>query len=177
MTVDSSLPLLVRIAALSVVAVFLQIGVISEVPVFGVSVDISPLLVCFVGLLCGSVLGAIGGFAIGLLVDLLLLQTLGVTSLIFTVLGYWSGRLRELRDPQAALTPLLVGAAGSAVPPRSASRHRRAFGAPVACTSWNNESASSPWASRTWRAHAGSTRPSVGAVKKSRRRSSSRPAV
>ncbi len=115
MTVDSSLPLLVRIAALSVVAVFLQIGVISEVPVFGVSVDISPLLVCFVGLLCGSVLGAIGGFAIGLLVDLLLLQTLGLTSLIFTVLGYWSGRLRELRDPQAALTPLLVGAAGSAV--------------------------------------------------------------
>src|SRR5256886_4841047 len=115
MTADSWLPLLARIAALAVVAVFLQIGVISEVPVFGVSVDISPLLVCFVGLLCGSVLGAIGGFAIGLLVDLLLLQTLGLTSLIFTVLGYWSGRLRELRDPRAALTPLLVGAAGSAV--------------------------------------------------------------
>jgi rod shape-determining protein MreD len=115
MTADSSLALLARIAALSVVAVFLQIGVISEVPVFGVSVDISPLLVCFVGLLCGSVLGAVAGFAIGLLVDLLLLQTLGLTSLIFTVLGYWSGRLHELRDPQAAITPLLVGAVGSAV--------------------------------------------------------------
>jgi rod shape-determining protein MreD len=114
MSGESPLPLLLRIAALSVAAVFLQIGVISEVPVFGVSVDISPLLVCFIGLLCGSVLGAVAGFAIGLLVDLLLLQTLGVTSLIFTVIGYWSGRLRELRDPQAALTPLLVGAAGSA---------------------------------------------------------------
>ena len=42
------------------------------------------------------------------------MQTLGVTSLIFTLIGYWSGRLRELRDPQAALTPLLVGAAGAA---------------------------------------------------------------
>ena len=51
-----------------------------------------------------SMLGAITGFAVGLLVDLALVQTLGVTSLIFTLIGYWSGRLRELRDPQAALT-------------------------------------------------------------------------
>ncbi len=50
----------------------------------------------------------------GLLIDLALLQTLGVTSLTFTLIGYWSGRLRELRDPQAALTPLLVGAAAAA---------------------------------------------------------------
>ncbi len=69
----------------------------------------------FVGLLCGSTLGAASGFAVGLLVDLALLQTLGLTSLIFTLIGYWCGRLRELRDPQAALTPLLVGAAASAV--------------------------------------------------------------
>lgn len=106
--------LLGRIAALAVVVVFLQIGVVSEVPVFGISVDLSPLMVAFVGLLCGSTLGAVTGFAIGLLVDLALVQTLGVTSLTFTIVGYWSGRLRELRDPQAALTPLLVGAAASA---------------------------------------------------------------
>ena len=106
--------LLVRVAALSVLVVFFQTGVVSEVPVFGVNVDLSPLLVAFIGLLCGSTLGALGGFAVGLLVDLALLQTLGVTSLIFTLIGYWSGRLRELRDPQAALTPLLVGATASA---------------------------------------------------------------
>jgi rod shape-determining protein MreD len=95
--------------------VFVQIGVISEVPVFGVVVDLSPLVVAFVGLLCGSTLGAATGFALGLLVDLALVQTLGVTSLIFTLIGYWSGRLREMRDPQATLTPLLVGAAASAL--------------------------------------------------------------
>jgi rod shape-determining protein MreD len=106
--------LLLRVAALSVLVVFLQIGVVSEVPVFGVSVDLSPLLIAFLGLLCGSTVGALGGFAVGLLVDLALLQTLGVTSLIFTLIGYWAGRLRELRDPQAALTPLLVGATASA---------------------------------------------------------------
>jgi rod shape-determining protein MreD len=109
---SGSLP--IRIAALAVAVVFFQIGVVSGVPVFGVNVDLSPLMVAFAGLLCGSTLGAATGFAVGLLVDLALVQTLGVTSLIFTLVGYWSGRLRELRDPQAALTPLLVGAMASA---------------------------------------------------------------
>lgn len=106
--------LMTRIAVLVVVVVFFQIGVVSELPVLGVVVDLSPLLVAFVGLLCGSALGAATGFAVGLLVDLTLVQTLGVTSLILTLVGYWCGRLRELRDPQATLTPLLVGAAASA---------------------------------------------------------------
>jgi rod shape-determining protein MreD len=109
-----SAPLIGRLAVLAVFIVFFQIGVVSEVPVFGVNVDLSPLVVAFVGLLCGSMVGAVSGFAIGLLVDLALVQTLGVSSLIFTLIGYWAGRLRELRDPQAALTPLLVGASGSA---------------------------------------------------------------
>jgi rod shape-determining protein MreD len=106
--------LLARIAVLSVVVVFFQAGIVSEVPMFGVTVDLSPLLVAFVGLLCGSTAGAVSGFAVGLLVDLALVQTLGLTSLVFTLVGYWCGRLRELRDPQAALTPLLVGAAATA---------------------------------------------------------------
>jgi rod shape-determining protein MreD len=112
MTLSGSL--LTRIAVLVLVVVFFQIGVVSEVPVFGVTVDLSPLVVAFVGLLCGSTIGAATGFVVGLLVDLALVQTLGVTSLIFTLIGYWCGRLRELRDPQATLTPLLVGAAAAA---------------------------------------------------------------
>ncbi|HEY3970341.1 MAG TPA: rod shape-determining protein MreD, partial [Solirubrobacteraceae bacterium] len=98
----------------SIVIVFVQISVVSEVPVFGVSIDLSPLLVAFTGLLCGSMIGAVAGFCVGLLIDLALMQMLGVTSLTFTIVGYWAGRLRELRDPQAALTPLLVGAAAAA---------------------------------------------------------------
>ncbi len=112
MTLSGSL--LTRIAVLVVVVVFFQIGVVSEVPVFGVAIDLSPLLVAFIGLLCGSTIGAVTGFAVGLLVDLALVQTLGLTSLVFTLVGFWCGRLRELRDPQATLTPLLVGAVASA---------------------------------------------------------------
>ncbi|HEY7933412.1 MAG TPA: rod shape-determining protein MreD [Solirubrobacteraceae bacterium] len=102
--------LLARIAALSIFVVFIQTGVVSEVPVLGVRVDLSPLVVVFVGYLCGATLGAMAGFAVGLLVDLALVQTLGVSSLIFTVIGYGAGRLRELRDPHGALVPLLLGA-------------------------------------------------------------------
>jgi rod shape-determining protein MreD len=115
MTAPGTGALIARVSALAVFVVFFQIGVVSEVPVFGVNVDLSPLLVAFVALMCGSLVGAVSGFAVGLLVDLALLQTLGLTSLVFTFIGYGCGRLRELRDPQGALTPLLVGAGASAV--------------------------------------------------------------
>jgi rod shape-determining protein MreD len=114
MTSNVSGALALRLSAFVVFVVFFQIGVVSEVPVFGVNADISSLLVAFVGLMCGSTVGAACGFAVGLLVDLALLQTLGLTSLVFTLVGYWCGRLREVRDPQGALTPLLVGAGASA---------------------------------------------------------------
>jgi rod shape-determining protein MreD len=107
--------LIVRVAVLTIVVVFVQIGVVSEVPIFGVTVELTPLLAGFVGLICGSVSGAVAGFAIGLLVDLLLVQTLGITSLLFTLIGFWAGRLREMRDPQGALVPIAVGAGAAAV--------------------------------------------------------------
>jgi rod shape-determining protein MreD len=112
-------PLVARVTALAVVIVFLQTGVVSEVPVFGVAIDLTPLVVAFVGLQCGSIAGATAGFGIGLLVDLTLVQTLGLTSLIFTVIGYAVGRLRDRleigqHDPRAPLTPLLVGAGAAA---------------------------------------------------------------
>jgi rod shape-determining protein MreD len=59
--------------------------------------------------------GAVFGFATGLLVDLVLMQTLGVTSLLYIAIGYWSGRLRELRDPAHGLVPMALGAAATAV--------------------------------------------------------------
>ena len=76
-------------------------------------VDLTPLVVAFVGL-CAAPSWARPGFAVGLLVDLTLVQTLGLTSLIFTAHRLRGGRLREMRDPQATLMPLLVGPAAAA---------------------------------------------------------------
>jgi rod shape-determining protein MreD len=55
------------------------------------------------------------GFCLGLFIDISLYQTLGVSSLVFTAVGYGTGRIRELRDPAHGLAPVAVGAAATAV--------------------------------------------------------------
>jgi rod shape-determining protein MreD len=111
---SESYQLPLRLAALGFFTVVIQTAAISQITVFGVSIDLSPLVVASVGLLAGSLPGAVFGFAVGLFADVALVQTLGVTSLLFIAIGYWSGRLRELRDPAHGLTPLAVGAAATA---------------------------------------------------------------
>ena len=108
------LKLPLRLILLAFVAVLIQESAVSQVSIFGVSANITPLVVMSVGLLCGSTTGAVFGFATGLLIDLVLVQTLGVTSLLYIVIGYWAGRLRELRDPSHELVPLAGGALASA---------------------------------------------------------------
>jgi len=105
----------VLLVALGVLGVVVQTAAVSQLPIAGASADLSPLLVMAVGLLCGSISGAAFGFCVGLMVDTALLQTLGVSSLIFTAVGYGAGRLRELRDPANALAPVAVGAAAAAI--------------------------------------------------------------
>jgi cell shape-determining protein MreD len=104
-----------RLCAIGVVGGILQLTTVSQVAIFGVPADLSPLLVGAVGLLCGSIAGASFGFGLGLFMDTLLAQTLGVTSLVLLGVGYAAGRLRELRDPAHTLIPVAVGAAATAV--------------------------------------------------------------
>jgi rod shape-determining protein MreD len=105
----------IRVLLVGFLAVVIQVAAVSQISIFGVSADLSPLVVMSVGLLAGSMIGSIAGFGMGLLVDMMLVQTLGVTSLLYIAIGYWSGRLRELRDPAHELVPLGVGAAATAV--------------------------------------------------------------
>lgn len=109
-----NLKLALRLLVLAFATVVIQQAAISQISIFGVSADLGPLVVMSVGLLAGSLAGSITGFGTGLLVDLVLVQTLGVTSLLYIAIGYWSGRLRELRDPAHGLVPLAMGAAATA---------------------------------------------------------------
>ncbi len=109
-----NLRLALRLLVLAFATVVIQQAAISQISIFGVSADLGPLVVMSVGLLAGSLAGSITGFGTGLLVDLVLVQTLGVTSLLYIAIGYWSGRLRELRDPAHGLVPLAMGAAATA---------------------------------------------------------------
>ena len=67
-----------RLAALALVTVIVQIAAVSQISIFGVSADLAPLVVMSVGLLTGSIPGALMGFGMGLLVDSALVETLGV---------------------------------------------------------------------------------------------------
>jgi rod shape-determining protein MreD len=107
--------LILRLVLLAFAAVVIQEAAISQITLFGVSADVMPLVVMSVGLICGSMTGAVMGFGAGLLVDLVLVQTLGITSLLYLLIGYWSGRVRELRDPSHGLVPVVGGAAATAV--------------------------------------------------------------
>ena len=111
---SESLRLPIRLGLLAVVTVVIQEAAVSQITIFGVSADLTVLVVMSVGLLAGSIPGAIMGFSTGLLVDMVLVQTLGVTSLLYIVIGFWCGRLRELRDPSHGLVPMALGAAATA---------------------------------------------------------------
>jgi rod shape-determining protein MreD len=112
--VNESLRLPLRLVVLAFATVVIQQAAISQISLFGVSADLTPLVVMSVGLLAGSMAGAVMGFGIGMLVDMVLVQTLGVTSLLYIAIGYWAGRLRELRDPAHGLVPLAAGAVATA---------------------------------------------------------------
>ena len=99
-----------RCGALALVAVILQISGLGSGRVFGAYVDLVPLVVAAVAIYAGSIPGAAMGFATGLLLDLLVGQTMGASSLVLTAVGYGVGRYREVRDPAHGLMPIPVGA-------------------------------------------------------------------
>lgn len=106
--------LLARLAALGLATVAVQVAAVSQIELFRVNADLLPLVLAAVGLLTGSVVGACFGFAAGLFLDFALVETLGLSSLVYVIVGYSAGRVRELRDPQAALAPMGLGAAATA---------------------------------------------------------------
>ena len=105
--------LVARIVAFGFVVGIVQVTFVSQFPVAGGTADLAPLAVMSIGLLCGGLVGASFGFGLGLFLDVSLLQTLGVTSLILVAVGWFSGRVREGADSENSLVPLLAGAAAT----------------------------------------------------------------
>ena len=84
-----------KAAVLLFVAAIVQVSIVSSFTLLGGRPDLLLLTVVAIALLRGSITGAIGGFGAGLVVDTANLDTLGVTSLLLTVAGYWIGRYGE----------------------------------------------------------------------------------
>jgi rod shape-determining protein MreD len=104
-------PILIRVALLILVTALAQVASFSGMVIFGTSPDVAVLVVISLGLLGGSVTGAVSGFATGLLIDSLLMQTLGGFALAMLAVGYVAGRYREnVGRPTRGAMPLLGGA-------------------------------------------------------------------
>jgi rod shape-determining protein MreD len=95
--------IMLRIVAIVLLAVLLQLSFFSQVEVFRTSPDILPAVVVSLGLLGGSLAGAVSGFS-----DCLLVEALGATSLVLLSVGYLAGIYRERFDVTNALVPPLL---------------------------------------------------------------------
>lgn len=103
-----SIGALVRAFGTVFVAAMLQIVIVSSLLIGGGAPDLLLVVVVVLGLLRGSVAGAALGFFGGLVVDVVTLGTLGITSLVLTLAGFWSGRYAETASRDRRIAPLVA---------------------------------------------------------------------
>jgi rod shape-determining protein MreD len=104
------------IATLILVAVVVQVTVLAPLPFPGATPDLVLVVVAAVAFSFGAVPGAVTGFAAGLVIDLAppAEGTVGMSSLILTLVGYALGRVFEAPDRPVIVTTLLTAAAAAA---------------------------------------------------------------
>jgi rod shape-determining protein MreD len=100
--------ILVRLVAIVIGGVVLQLSFFSQVTLFHVSPDVLPALVVVLGLFGGSLTGAVCGFSVGFLLDCLLIAPLGGGSLVLLATGYLAGLFRERFEIHSPLVPPLL---------------------------------------------------------------------
>ncbi len=104
------------IAALVVVAVALQSTLLARLTLLGVIPQLALVVVVILAYLDGERVGLVTGFFGGLLQDLLLPgSTVGLTALVYTLIGYAVGIFRQYAASDSVWTPVLAVALASAV--------------------------------------------------------------
>jgi rod shape-determining protein MreD len=83
-----------RSAGIVLLAVILQVGVMSSLSLLGVRPELTLLLAVSAGLAGGPDRGAVVGFSLGLLYDLFLQTPLGMTALVHAVVAYAAGSVQ-----------------------------------------------------------------------------------
>jgi len=84
-----------KLGLIVLTAAILQVTVVSSLELAGGAPDLLLVTLVAVALLRGASVGAGAGFFAGLLVDTALLGTLGLSSFLLTLVGYWAGRYGE----------------------------------------------------------------------------------
>jgi rod shape-determining protein MreD len=97
-----------RLVAIVVLGLLLQLSFFSQVALFHTSPDVLPAIVVSLGLLGGTLAGAVAGFWVGLLLNCLLVEPLGGGSLVLLGVGYLAGLFRERFEIHSPLVPPLL---------------------------------------------------------------------
>jgi rod shape-determining protein MreD len=96
-----------KAAGIVFLAAILQVSVFSSVTILNGTPDLLLVTIICVALLRGPIIGAAVGFWGGLLLDVANLTTLGVTSLLLLIAGYWTGRYGETTGRDRGHAPFL----------------------------------------------------------------------
>lgn len=97
-----------KVFALILVTVVVQTSIAPYLTVLGARPDVALVMVVCLAMMRGPAWGAAVGFAAGLLIDIALFQTLGISSFLFTLAGYFSGRYAEGVDPDSWFPPIFT---------------------------------------------------------------------
>lgn len=98
---------------LVVIAVALQVLVVSRVSVLGVTADLFLIFTVVVAIGRGSMYGALFGFLAGVVADTAFMETLGLRSLIYVLTGYFVGMVVARSGTVNPWGVLLVAGAAS----------------------------------------------------------------
>jgi rod shape-determining protein MreD len=83
----------IRLGLAILFTLLVQVALVNRMGLWGVRPDLTVLLIVFLGLRRGPVVGTLLGFFLGLLQDLLVPSTLGMNMLAKSCLGYLLGKL------------------------------------------------------------------------------------
>ncbi len=112
---EIGLPRVAAVAGLVVFALALQSTVLAQTTVLGVRPQLVLVVVICFAYLDGPRVGLVTGFAGGLLQDLLPFPTIvGLTALVYTLLGFGIGTLRQFAPSDSVWSPVFAVAVGSA---------------------------------------------------------------
>jgi rod shape-determining protein MreD len=106
----SVVPAPVRFGLVVFAALVLQLSVVNRISIGGATADLLVVVAVAAGFVAGPERGAAVGFAAGLAFDLLLSTPLGLSALVYTVVGYVAGLVAANLIRDSRLTAFVLAA-------------------------------------------------------------------
>ena len=99
-----------KAAGVLLVAALLQVSIMTSLEVANGHPDLVIVTLVAIALARGPLFGALAGFWAGLALDVAAVDTLGLSSLLLTLAGYWTGRFGEVASKTSPHPPLVAAA-------------------------------------------------------------------